>query len=277
MNGTIISIGVGSIFNTRYSDGFIAEYQAVYDQFVVKPSAADAEAQNIFVKTLVDGGVWLELDRLSVFASHASGVDSLIDWIHPSVAANNFILVNAPAWVQYQGYTGNGTTQYIDSNFEPSTDGVNFLQNSALVGMYSRTELSNISYDIGLTPASNSDIQLRSRFPGDLIASQLNNSGSNTVVNASSLGLFCISRFIAASFDVYKNGVNLTTEVGASIAPGSGNIFFGAYNMDGLGTPAGFSTRQYSMGVIGGNLDAPKQLILYNAFQALMTYYGTQV
>ena len=57
--------------------------------------------------------------------------------------------------------------------------------------------------------------------------------------------------------------------------PASLNMLIGAFDLNG--TPQWFTNRQLSFIFIGGELGTTKSLALYNAFQALMTYYGTQV
>ena len=46
--------------------------------------------------------------------------------------------VNAPTFTQYEGFTTNGTSQYLNTNFKPS-EGVNYVQNSASLGIYHRS------------------------------------------------------------------------------------------------------------------------------------------
>lgn len=43
------------------------------------------------------------------------------------------------SFTSLEGFTGNGTSQYISTDFVPSTDGVNFTLNSGSIGVYSRT------------------------------------------------------------------------------------------------------------------------------------------
>ena len=40
-------------------------------------------------------------------------------------------LVNNPTFTANQGFTGNGVDAYIDTNFDPTTSGVNYTQNNA--------------------------------------------------------------------------------------------------------------------------------------------------
>ena len=259
------------------SGGFVAEYQAVYDAFIVKPSEADADAQNTFVTTLVDGDVWNEVDRLPVFASHAptSSADSLLDWIHPTISANIATAVNAPTYVQYQGYTGNGTTSYVNSNYNASTDGVKYLLNDSGFGVYLRTHVTEQSADCGVVFSRAS--RLYGFWDGIGMMGGINaviagNTKEASIVDAK--GLSVIQRADNTNQELVKNGVLIKDEVISSQSIPNDTFYFCGVNDSGLAVP---STRELSLGYFGAYLTVAKQLILYNAFQTLMTYYGTEV
>jgi hypothetical protein len=254
-------------------EGFSSEYQAIYDQFSTKPDSADAAAQDTFVSTLVDEGVWSELDRLFIFASHASGTDSLLDWVHPTEAGNVATLVNAPSFVSKQGYTGDGSTSYINTNFA-QTDGVNYQRDSASVLTYTRTEL-NGSY--GIVGINNSSEQLRllPRNSGFQFLYFHDTSAKLSTI-PSSLGLHAGERINSATIEAFKDGVSLGTASNTSDPIGANDMFALAIR-DSSGSPSLLYPGEVSLISFGASLGATKQLALYNAFQALMTHYGTQV
>lgn len=65
-----------------------------------------------------------------------TGVNGLIDYKGSKVAT----AINAPIH-DINGYTLNGTTQYIIDNFIPNIDGVNFQQNDGIIGAFIKTSL----------------------------------------------------------------------------------------------------------------------------------------
>ena len=255
---------------------YCEEYQAVYDSDLVKADSADAAAQNIFVETLVNGDVWYELDRLPVYASHADGRDSLKDWLDPTNNAKVATLVNAPAWVKYQGYISNGTTQYIRSHYVPSINKINYAAANASIFIYSRTNTdeSVVSLDAG---ARDADFQISADWSSGLFRGSINTGTDYSTSIPDSRGFYYAEAdgIAADGQKAYKNGTERTTANLASPTECEYEVY--ALCRNDQDTPVNFSNRENSILGIGGSLGAAKQLILYNAFQALMTYYGTQV
>jgi len=93
------------------ADALCPEYEDVYDSYLAKPTDADAWVDNTMIEGWVDDEVWAKIDGIWILANHAAGADSLRNWITP---ANTATVYNAPAWVQWEGYTGNGSNAYID-------------------------------------------------------------------------------------------------------------------------------------------------------------------
>jgi uncharacterized repeat protein (TIGR02059 family) len=266
------------ITNNSTVPGTEAEYQAVYDQFSTKPSEADAEAQNTFVKALVDGGIWSEGDRMFVLASHASGADSVIDWINPT--GTSATIVNSPTWTQYQGYVGS-SGNYINTNYNPTDDAVNWLQNSATMVIYSRTAKTANSgqYEFGCFGTNRSWINIHRTTNRTRWILNSNSSGDEETTAESEidgLAMHGYDRAESSLSRMYKRGV----EVNKSNSKASTGLpiddFF-VTSVSSGGTPVLPSPAQISLVFLGGSLGATKQLALYNAFQTLMTYYGTQV
>jgi hypothetical protein len=260
--------------NNSEVSAYVAEYLAVYNAFENTPSDADAAAQNAYVKAGVDDGWWGDGDREFVFASHASGRDSLLDWLDPTNNAKVATLVNAPAWVQYQGYTGNGSSSYINSNYTPSTDAVNFAQDSASFGVYIRSDVNGFQIDAGTYGSGSKNyIVSRSSNNYNLILNSADLALASAQIN--SQGLTCVNRAVAGTVQGYKNGSFVNDRVLASAAVTNIPFYILAGNLSS--GPFLYSTRQQSMNYYSGSLDAAKHLSKYNAFQTLMTYYGTQV
>jgi hypothetical protein len=257
---------------------FCDEYQAVYDAFETTPSDADAAAQNAYVKAGVDDGWWGVGDREFIFASHASGRDTNLDWFDPTNNAKLHTLVNAPAWVQYQGYTSNGTNSYGNANYDASVDGSKFKLLDACVITYIRTQVVNTAmFDFGSVGTANKIELDTKRGSTNSMSGAINGGlavGSGAIPTAS-LGMYGIDINTTGSFDFYYDGTKLETVVKAETALANGDIF--SMCRSNGGTPISFSTRQQSLLSLGGSLTVAQHLSKRNAFQTLMTYYGTQV
>jgi hypothetical protein len=132
-----IGITVGAGMQSQGSQ-FDADYQAVLTyattQGYTLPSASQQALQNQLVLDLKAGGVWNKLDTFAVFATDGNTDFALIDWIR----LTQYTAVNSPTFNTNEGFKGNGTSSYIDSNYAPSTMGVNYTLNNAGYGYYMR-------------------------------------------------------------------------------------------------------------------------------------------
>lgn len=163
--------GLTDIVGFAYED----EYQAILDRATTLgytlPSDAVKLKQNTLLTSLKSTGVWAKLDVFYVFAQDGGSAFGTLNWKNPN--ANQSTLVNAPTFVSNGGFTGNGTSSYIDTNFNPATQGVQYTQNNA--SRYFFTHAIGTGRFDGNTSGTNS------MFLG-VSASQRINAGSNTAV-----------------------------------------------------------------------------------------------
>ena len=107
---------------------FDADYQAVLNyattQGYTLPSSGQQTLQNQLVVDLKDAGVWNKLDLFYVFAIDGDSDFASINWKDP----NNFEIteVNSPTFTTNVGFTGDGSSAKLYTNFNPSTDRVNY-------------------------------------------------------------------------------------------------------------------------------------------------------
>lgn len=155
---------------------FTAEYKAVLDKAIsfpyTLPTTATQQKQNKLLKSMKADGVWAKLDVFYVFAvdNNASAFATL-NWKNPN--ANQASIASSPTFVNNGGFQGNGTSSFIDTNFNPATQGVQYTQNNA--SRYFFTHAIGTGRFDGNTSGNNS------MFFG-VSASQRINAGSNTAV-----------------------------------------------------------------------------------------------
>jgi lysophospholipase L1-like esterase len=126
--------------------GFCAEYKTIYDAMTVKPSNAVAINQNTFVKSLKSAGIWDKLDMLEVFSLHTNNTgESLLDFKHPTIRSAELLqtAIGVPIFTAFEGFKGTSTAfnsggGYINTHYNPKTQGVNFTLNLASFGVYCR-------------------------------------------------------------------------------------------------------------------------------------------
>ena len=82
------------------------------------PSESKQILQDQLVKDLKAGGVWSKLNTFGVFATDGDSDFALIDWKR----LTDYTAVNSPTFNVNNGYEGNGTSSYINLNFNATTE-----------------------------------------------------------------------------------------------------------------------------------------------------------
>ncbi len=105
------------------------------------PSTSRQIKQNQLILDLKSAGIWNKLDVFYVYANDGSKEFATLNWKSPTQYQST--LVNSPTFTSDQGFTGDGVTSYIRTNFNPSTNGVNYQNNDASRGAYVRIPVSS--------------------------------------------------------------------------------------------------------------------------------------
>jgi hypothetical protein len=118
------------------------EYQAILTRATALgytlPSAGQQTKQNQLIVDLKAAGVWTRLDVLYMFATDGNNSFATLNWKNPTT--NQCTLVNTPTFTTNQGFTGNGVSSNIDTNYNPNTfSSPNYLLNDASLGWWKRT------------------------------------------------------------------------------------------------------------------------------------------
>jgi hypothetical protein len=152
------------------------EYTAVLDRATALgyslPSESVRTKQNTLLASLKSTGVWAKLDVFYVFAQDGGADFGTLNWKNPN--ANQSTLVNTPTFVSNGGLQGNGTSSYIDTNYNPATQGVQYTQNNA--SRYFFTHAIGTGRFDGNTTSGINSIAL-----GTLVSQRIN-AGSNPAV-----------------------------------------------------------------------------------------------
>ena len=230
-----------------------------------KESLKFMTALNIFTQTEVNDGNIALLDRLWILATDIQS-DALISIINPT--STQITEVSSPAWTMNVGYTGNGSSSYLNTNYNAYSQGVNYTLNNASYGIYvsAGTAANNnveMGINSGVVPFPQS--QLYSDYTGGTMYASVNSDGGASEISsavATPVGLNYAYRTVNTTSGIGKNGASLATGSSSSDDILSLNWFVFAYNFNG--TPLNFSNRTIGMAFIGsGNIN---QLKFYNAF-----------
>lgn len=250
---------------------------AVTTAFLARTSGLDATHTNAY-KTLLNGlnsdGVVSKLIGFWVPATQDQTTAKL------NLISSSFTLIEqgTPTWTADQGYTGNGSSMYLDTQCGAVGS---YTQNSASYGAYLRTNSTGDNsvaigaYDstIALTLA---DILTR-QLAGTAL-SRINDAGggSTSYTNATRAGMYVNTRTGASAEVFYKNGTSQATGTATSQSVATLPSFFILARNDG-GTASSFSLDQVSSAFIGGALTATDALNLSNRINAFLTTLGTNV
>ena len=132
------TINWGKSYADLAGGGFDTDYQAVLDRAsslgYTAPSASQQTLQNTLVTDLKTAGVWDKLDVFYVFATDGDSDYATLNWKAPS--SFQATKVSSPTFTANQGFKGDGSSAYINTNFTPSTDGVNYQLEEASRGFY---------------------------------------------------------------------------------------------------------------------------------------------
>lgn len=264
-------IGVGLGLGLRRASAvgaFDADYQAVLNyattQGYTLPSAGQQTLQNQLLVDLKNAGIWNKLDSFRVYATNGSSSYALIDWKRLVLCT----AVNSPTFTTNVGYKGDGTSSYIDSNFTPSTNGVNYTLNSASIFAYVSSVRTSGQIQAYQGLFFGTSWILLSASTASLGESYVNSmSGVNN--GSSGIGFQIVNRTNSTTQNVYYQG-NLqgTNSSSASISLPTGSIWDFAANNNSTGTF--FSDIGSAIVGYGANLTA-EQSDFNNAVNAYMT------
>jgi len=119
---------------------FDPDYQALLNyantQGYSLPTDAQQFDQNYMVQQLKQFGIWNKLDLFYVFATDGDEDFATLNWKAPSTF--KLIPTNSPTFTSNIGFTGNGTDQYLDSEWA-ATSGSNFTANNASHGVFTNS------------------------------------------------------------------------------------------------------------------------------------------
>lgn len=242
-----------------------AEAEAVVTAFSVQPSAARMELIDTLVGALKTAGVWDLLDLLYISAAHDTQAKN-INWKNPAT----FTLTNVgsgPAFVVDRGVTGSASNA-LKTGFVPSTNGVNYVLNSASVWAWVLTNVAATVRAVGNDTGNQCHVIPRSAT--DTLRAALNTSSSTTGPSSitTSIGFSGASRAVSGTVKHWKNGV----QVGADEA--STSVAVSAVEQYICGSNAsGFYTGQVAAAAWGAALTG-KEADFYTALLAYMQGVG---
>src|SRR5262245_34013854 len=241
--------------------------QTIFNAFSAAPDTTRKGVINTCVVACKNAGVWTKLDVLYLFAA-ADSQAALINWKNPGT--NNGTANGSPTFTADRGYTGNASTSYIDTTYNPFSSGGQFAANDAT--MFAWNLASSAS---GTSPLFGGDAgSFRNQgFPNISTNTYRAAIGDSAIQidytsNTTKPGLYSASRTASNALASYRNGASVGTDTTAA-STGLPNE-----NLSFLRSHVFFGDWQISGGGFGKGLNSTEHAALYSALLAYLQAVG---
>lgn len=183
------------------------------ETLVAAMNVAPNDTRKGLIDDLVGGlktdGIWAELDILYLTAAHDSQAAQL-NWKDPGTF--DLIAVNSPTFETDRGYTGNGSTSRLRTQFTPSTNAINMAQDDASCWVWVTTDVSNANSDLG-SLAGTGDFRICTRNGNNVQIAISDDTISGSGAPANSIGFTGASRAVSTTKKGWRNGVQSGTDI----------------------------------------------------------------
>jgi len=243
-----------------YITAYIARLTALgYTQ----PSAATLSAMNTFTSAIPS--VMAKLDTLYIQALNDVALANAanVNIITPA----SFLMTRSGTVSQLvSGFQGNAVDGYGDTNYNPATQGVNYLLNSASRLMYIYTVGAGTHLEASSTGAT---VYNQITF-GSSASQRVNSNFTNLTggtVDMSGAGYKGITRLNSTNLELY-NGLTKSSRTATSVSIASYNQQIGRH-----GT-VGYSSHVFSLYGMGGALTEAEHNLVRSSFLTYLTAIG---
>jgi hypothetical protein len=239
-------------------------------------SGTETTAYQTMICGMVTDGTWPLLDALYIFATNTTTTANL------NLINTSFTITpqNSPTFTADAGYTGNGTSSWLNTNLAGAQ--TNYNLNSGSIGIAIPTnDTSSVStIDMGAIDVSINSVFLAANFTLKY-AYGLNDGGTVTgTASATSRGLWAVSRTSSGSVSFYQNGSSTavsTTSVASTSVPTSGVPMGILARAQSPTTAQTFSARQVSAAWVGAGLTGAQFASISARINAYLAALGVNV
>lgn len=269
-----ISVNPVDIFiGTATLPGWSVEALTYYNLLTDPPDNETFQHIADFIDGLVTDGIYSKIDEMWLFAMNTEG-----NALKGMKGYKNCIAVNNPTFTAYKGFTGNGSSSYLNTNFNLRNDGISFTQNSASFGLYNRTQMSTASTTRAeggsYTTTSTNVTVIRTYFTTSVATALVNSSGSGNAISITNSQGFFIATRTGSTYYAYKNGSG-TSGTDTSQLPANNNLFLLCLNANG--SPFRYSTAELAFAFVGGYLNGTEVSNFTTRLETLLDALGAGV
>ena len=239
--------------------GYEIESSALFARMVTA-AETPTDARKIIIDTAIyalkTNSLWTKLDGLWLMAAH--GVESsCLNWISSSY---NLTRVGTPTFNADRGFTGNGSTMYLKTGINPRLGGFKYIQDSAMLAVYSRTS-GQISGSASAQIQTNGNTTIYPRYTDDKAYYRVNGGAELSTANTDGTGLYTIVRDSATTIKYYKDKTKTDKSSNSDALPPE--IVILASNNSGTIT-ATTGAKQVSLFALGEKLSPTEQGLFYD-------------
>lgn len=254
----------------KFGESYTAEAVALFARFTTPPTEARKLLINNRILAAKASGAWALRDGFYMMAA-ANAQAGQRNW---KADAFNLSPQGTIIFEADRGYTGDGSTGYLATGFNPSTAGGNFSLNSSHLSVWSRTNAQVAGTSIGARTTSTTGQSLMTlRTATDQSTFRLNQDAAGTSpTSTNSSGGFVTRRSASNAMAVFRNGVSLGTATTVSTSLPNANIVIAGLDTGGVVTTS--NTYQLASAGFGANLTDAMILAEYNADLAYLQGVG---
>jgi hypothetical protein len=255
---------------TAAGGGYDPDAQAYFDRVATAGGSLttpEMDAWNTFVLSAKANSYYSKFKAFHCFILGSTDIEHGQNAISSSYT---YTWNNSPTQAN-TGVTFNGSSQWANTNFNPSTD---FSTNSASIGVWSSSaSTANVNQiDFGCDNSTSFYLGIKYR---DLSNNQIGNWAGTFAMSASSTasvtGLF-VTTSDASTVKTYAGNTETASASGGSGSRPNQNLGLGAWNKNsGL---SDYSDKTFQMAFIGTSLSATDVININTDFQALKTTLG---
>ena len=251
----------------------IGWFTSKFKEVVVSRGGSLTSAEESYLRTFEAsmGSDLVEFDRLWIhgLSNERAAKNSFVNPTSTAITA-----VNGPTFTPNAGYVTNGSTSYLDTNYNPATQGVKYTLNNASGFAYIRNNNISNCAAFGSFDGSNTGAFLYPQIYANQPIFYVNNIGGDSYATGDAVGLTTINRKNVALVEFYKNAAYITGSTRTATAIASLNEFVLGFNYN---TNPYINGNPGTISVSGFGSSAFNQSNFYNALQTLGTYIGWAV
>ena len=256
---------------------YTEEYQVLLDAWATDPLGDTLTAQNVLVDSLTTypvGDVFWDRFEFLYIAANNNEDNSKVNWVSPGTYDITDPSSTEPSYKRFEGWTGNGTDDYLSSNWQPGDTSVAGRYNISM-GAY----VLNNAQDNGSLMGINStyDFYLKTRTETDYTTCRIFNAGDQIATSQTNgSGLVIAVRREAASSELYRNGSSIDTESDAYTGITDVDVLLLTTN-NGAGGRTGYCSNQVAIWFIMDALSDDEAAQLNRFFETYMDAIGKGV